>query len=51
MQTIIVLLDPRKLENPIIDLYYYIPDRIKEVSDGIIITNEPTLGCTPKYFS
>ena len=39
MQTIIVLLDPGKLENPDMDLCYCIPDRIEEVSKGIIQDN------------
>ncbi len=36
MQTIIVLLDPGKLENPDLDLRYCIPDRIEEISHGAI---------------
>ena len=39
MQTIIVLLDPGKLENPDMDLCYCIPDRIEEVSNGTIQDN------------
>lgn len=36
MQTIIIVLDPAKLENPDLDLRYRIPDRIEEVSHGAI---------------
>lgn len=32
MQTIIIVLNPGKLENPDIDLRYCIPDRIEEIS-------------------
>lgn len=39
MQTIIVLLNPGKLENPDMDLCYCIPDRIEEVSNGAIQDN------------
>lgn len=39
MQTIIILLNPGKLENPDLDLRYCIPDRIKEVSNGMIQDN------------
>ncbi len=39
MQTIIILLDPSKLENPDLDLRYNIPDRIEEISDGSIEDN------------
>ncbi len=39
MQTIIILLDPSKLENPDLDLRYNIPDRIEEVSGGSIEDN------------
>lgn len=35
MQTIIVLLDPGKLENADMDLSYCVPDRIEEVSGFI----------------
>lgn len=30
MQTIIIVLNPTKLENPDLDLRYFIPDRIEE---------------------
>ncbi len=39
MQTIIIVLDPEKLENPDLDLRYLIPDRIEEVSNGAIQDN------------
>lgn len=39
METIVILLDPRKLENPDLDLRYLVPDRIEEVSDGSIQDN------------
>lgn len=39
MQTIIIVLDPMKLENPDLDLRYCIPDRIAEVSNGVIQDN------------
>lgn len=39
MQTIIVLLNPGKLENPDLDLRYCIPDRIEEVSNSAIQDN------------
>lgn len=34
MQTIVVILNPGKLENPDMDLCYCVPDRIEEVSEG-----------------
>lgn len=39
MQTIIILLNPGRLENPDMDLRYCIPDRIEEVSDSLIQSN------------
>lgn len=39
MQTIIIVLNPTKLENPDLDLRYCIPDRIEEVSKGTIQDN------------
>lgn len=39
MQTIIVLLNPGKLENPDMDLRYCVPDRIQEVSNSVIQDN------------
>ena len=39
MQTIIVLLNPGKLQNPDLDLRYCVPDRIEEVSNSFIQDN------------
>lgn len=39
MQTIIVLLNPGKLENPDMDLCYCVPDRVEAVSHGAIQDN------------
>ncbi len=39
MQTIILLLNPGKLDNPDMDLRYCIPDRIEEVSGSAIQDN------------
>lgn len=39
MQTIILLLNPGKLENPDMDLCYCVPDRIEEVSNFLIQSN------------
>lgn len=39
MQTIIVLLNPGKLENPDMDLCYCVPDRIEEISNSVIQGN------------
>lgn len=39
MQTIIVLLNPGKLENPDTDLCYCVPARIEEISNGRIQEN------------
>ena len=39
MQTIIIVLNPAKLENPDLDLRYCIPKRIEEVSNGTILEN------------
>ena len=39
VQTIIIVLNPGKLENPDLDLCYCIPDRIEEVSNGAIQDN------------
>ena len=39
MQTIIIVLDPGKLENPDMDLCYCVPERIEEVSGGAIQDN------------
>lgn len=40
MQTIVVLLNPGDLENPDMDLCYCVPDRIEQVSDSLIQSNE-----------
>lgn len=39
MQTIIIVLNPGKLENPDMDLCYCVPERIEEVSGGAIQDN------------
>ncbi len=39
MQTIIIVLNPTKLENPDLDLRYCIPNRIEEVSNGVVQDN------------
>ncbi len=39
MQTIIVLLNPAKLENPDLDLRYVVPDRIEEITESAIQDN------------
>lgn len=39
MQTIIILLNPAKLENPDLDLRYCIPERIEELSEGRIMSD------------
>lgn len=39
MQTIIIVLHPEKLKNPDLDLRYCIPDRLEEVSGGMIQDN------------
>ena len=39
MQTIIVVLNPGKLENADLDLRYFVPDRIEEKSDSLIQSN------------
>ena len=39
MQTIVIVLNPGKLENPDLDLRYQIPDRIEELSGGLIKDN------------
>ena len=39
MQTIIIVLNPGKLENPDMDLCYCIPERIEDVSGGAIQDN------------
>lgn len=39
MQTIIIRLFPEKLENADLDLRYYIPERIEEITDGVVQDN------------
>ena len=39
MQTIIMLLNPGKLQNPDLDLRYLVPDRIEEVSASLVKDN------------
>lgn len=39
MQTIIVTLDSRKMNNPDLDIRYILPDRIDEYTDGQITDN------------
>ncbi len=39
METIIVLLNPRKLKNPDMDLCYCVPERIEEASEALIQDN------------
>lgn len=39
MQTIIITLDSRKMDNPDMDIRYILPDRIDEYTDGQIADN------------
>lgn len=39
MQTIIIVLDPEKMNNPDLDIRYVLPDRIEEYSNGLIRDN------------
>lgn len=39
MQTIIITLDSRKMDNPDLDIRYILPDRIDEYTDGHITDN------------
>jgi len=39
MQTIIITLDSRKMDNPNLDIRYILPDRIDEYTDGQITDN------------
>lgn len=39
MQTIIILLDPGKLKNPDLDLRYFIPDRMEEITGKAVQDN------------
>ena len=39
MQTIIIVLDSKKMSNPDLDIRYVLPDRIEEYSNGLIKDN------------
>lgn len=39
MQTIVIVLDPSRLQNPDLDLRYLVPDRIEEYSQGRMLDN------------
>lgn len=39
MQTIVISMDARKLENPDLDIRYHLPDRIEEWSEGAVKDN------------
>lgn len=39
METIIIKLDPKKLENPDLDIRYDLPDRIAEYTDNKVTDN------------
>ncbi|MDE6579362.1 MAG: hypothetical protein K2K41_02385 [Ruminiclostridium sp.] len=39
MQTIIILLDPKKLENPVTDLSYNVPVEIEKATDNKVYDN------------
>jgi len=39
METIVILLDPSKLDNPDLDLRYLIPERLEALSQGAIKDN------------
>ena len=39
MQTIVIVLDPTKLDNPDLDLRYLVPDRVEAVTQGAIADN------------
>ncbi|MBO4867717.1 MAG: hypothetical protein J5582_14345 [Ruminococcus sp.] len=39
MQTIIIMLDPEKMENPDLDLTYALPVRIEEFTDNTVYDN------------
>ena len=39
MQTIVITLDSRKMDNPDLDIRYILPDRIDEYTDGKIKDN------------
>ena len=39
MQTIIIVLDPKKMENPDLDIRYLLPERIEEITEGLVRDN------------
>ena len=39
MQTIIIVLDPKKMENPDLDVRYLLPERIEEITEGTVRDN------------
>ena len=39
MQTIIIVLDPTKMENPDLDIRYILPERIEEITKGLVKDN------------
>ena len=39
MQTIIIVLDPKKMENPDLDIRYILPERIEEITKGLVKDN------------
>jgi hypothetical protein len=39
MQTIIIVLDPSKMENPDLDIRYILPERIEEITKGMVKDN------------
>jgi len=39
MQTIVIVLDPTKLDNPDLDLRYLVPDQVEAVTQGDIADN------------
>lgn len=39
MQTIIIVLNPKEMSNPDLDIRYALPDRIEELTDGKIKDN------------
>ncbi len=39
MQTIIIVLEPKKMENPDLDIRYLLPERIEEITEGMVRDN------------
>ena len=39
MQTIIIVLNPKKMENPDLDIRYLLPERIEEITEGMVRDN------------